>query len=70
MSLNFCLEMKIDTGGKDKYIFNIFETSITHNLHSMAKEAGLYQALWRPEKNNFIFAKDIITELSLLKPSN
>lgn len=28
----------------------IFSGNITHNLNTMALEAGLYQALWRPEE--------------------
>ena len=30
------------------YIFSIYSSNITHNLGTMAKEAGLYEALWRP----------------------
>lgn len=29
---------------------NIFDLNITHNLAAMAKEAGLYQVMWRPEE--------------------
>ena len=28
----------------------VFEGNITHNLNAMAREAGLYLALWRPEE--------------------
>jgi len=28
----------------------VFDRNITHNLATMAKEAGLYEALWRPEE--------------------
>lgn len=28
----------------------VFESSITHNLGAMAREAGIYEALWRPEE--------------------
>jgi hypothetical protein len=28
----------------------VFEYNITHNLNTMAQEAGVYQALWRPEE--------------------
>lgn len=27
----------------------VFEANITHNLNKMADEAGIYEALWRPE---------------------
>ncbi len=28
----------------------LFAANITHNLGAMAKEAGLYEAVWRPEE--------------------
>jgi hypothetical protein len=28
----------------------VFSSNITHNLNKMAMEAGIYQALWRPEE--------------------
>lgn len=28
----------------------VFDANITHNLNSMAAEAGIYEALWRPEE--------------------
>jgi hypothetical protein len=28
----------------------VYSANITHNLNSMAKEAGIYQHLWRPEE--------------------
>lgn len=40
--------------------FTVFDINITHNLGAMAEEAGLYTALWRPEENGFVYAKDII----------
>ena len=27
----------------------VFKANITHNLTAMAREAGIYEALWRPE---------------------
>jgi hypothetical protein len=38
----------------------VFESNITHNLGIMAKEAGIYQACWRPEEINAEYASDII----------
>jgi len=38
----------------------VFESNITHNLHKMATEAGIYEACWHPEKINAVFASDII----------
>jgi hypothetical protein len=48
---------------KDNSIDNrqreLYWGNITHNLGTMAKEAGIYQALWRPEEINAVQAKDI-----------
>lgn len=35
-------------------------SNITHNLGRMAKEAGIYEACWRPEEIGAKYAKDII----------
>lgn len=37
----------------------LYEANITHNLSSMASEAGIYEALWCPEKLNIDTAKDL-----------
>ena len=42
---------------------SLYETGITHNLGLMAKEAGIYKALWKPEELNAKQAKDIIEVL-------
>jgi hypothetical protein len=41
----------------------VFDRNITHNLTEMADEAGIYEVLWRPEKNGYLHAKDIIPTL-------
>ena len=38
----------------------VYSDNITHNLNKMASEAGIYEALWRPEEINAIIAKDLI----------
>jgi hypothetical protein len=38
----------------------LYWANITHNLGAMAKAAGIYQALWRPEEINATQAKDIV----------
>ena len=38
----------------------LYWANITHNLNKMAAEAGIYQALWRPEEINSTKAKNII----------
>ena len=48
--------------------FNLYELqssrvcgeNITHNLGKMAKEAGIYDALWHPTENGYTKGKDII----------
>ncbi len=41
----------------------IFEENITHNLVDMAKDAGIYTYLWRPEEIGIIKAKQLIEPL-------
>jgi len=38
----------------------VFSYNITHNLGKMAREAGVYTALWRPEEENLNKAKDLV----------
>ena len=38
----------------------VFSSKITHNLSKMAREAGIYMALWRPEEIEKRFAHEII----------
>lgn len=55
MSLDFYLERVQPT--------TVFSVNITHNLGKMAKEAGIYYALWRPDEINVVYAKEIIPVL-------
>ena len=50
----------------NKYIGSdeLFTANITHNLGEMADKAGIYEALWRPEEINGLFASDISSELT------
>jgi hypothetical protein len=43
-----------------KYTPELFHDNITHNLASMAEAAGIYACLWRPDENNYEYAKQII----------
>lgn len=56
MSLDVYLLAK-DEGGNE---INVYNANITHNLNHMARDAGIYYALWRPEEMNWWTAKDII----------
>jgi hypothetical protein len=40
-----------------------FSANITHNLAWMAREAGLYAAVWRPGESGYKKARDIIQPL-------
>lgn len=51
MSLDFYLE-KTET---------VHESNITHNLGGMASQAGLYYALWHPEKAGVETASELIS---------
>jgi len=41
----------------------LYSANITHNLATMASEAGIYEALWRPEEKGYTHAKDLIKPL-------
>lgn len=41
----------------------IYENNITHNLGAMAKAAGIYEALWRPEETGITTAAQLIEPL-------
>lgn len=43
---------------------SVYSANITHNLGKMAKEAGIYEALWRPEENGYYTASDLIEPLT------
>ena len=43
----------------------IYQDNITHNLNKMAKEAGIYQHLWRPEELEIVTAAQAIPRLEL-----
>lgn len=42
----------------------LYSTNITHNLNTMAEEAGIYKALWRPEEIGITTASELIAPLS------
>jgi hypothetical protein len=41
----------------------VYWANITHNLASMAREAGIYRYLWRPEEVNVMCANQLIAPL-------
>jgi hypothetical protein len=43
----------------------VYDANITHNLGKMAHEAGIYEALWRPEEIGVTHAHQLIQPLSV-----
>ena len=41
----------------------VYDANITHNLNSMASEAGCYEALWRPDEHGLEEAHQIESKL-------
>jgi len=56
MSLDVCLEKLQPT--------TVYSSNITHNLGAMAKEADIYEALWRPEEIGITTAAQLIEPLT------
>lgn len=65
MSLDVYLAIDVDTGGQEPYRVQLFTANITHNLNVMAEEAGLYEALWRPEEVGIATAAQLIEPLTV-----
>ena len=38
----------------------VYTANITHNLNTMAQEAGIYEALWRPEEIGITYAVQLV----------
>ena len=55
--------MSLDVALKALVYTNIYEDNTTHNLHRMAKEAGLYQYLWHPREISITRAEQLIEPL-------
>jgi hypothetical protein len=50
VSLDLTIYATVDLGGTEPFRFEIDSHNVTHNLTTMAEEAGIYRALWRPEE--------------------
>lgn len=55
--------MSLDVWLKAVRPVEVFQGNCTHNLSAMAKEAGLYGVLWRPEENGITTAGELIQPL-------
>lgn len=58
MSLDVYLEQEVTE------MQDVYSDNITHNLNSMAGEAGIYKHLWRPEEVGISKAYQLIQPLS------
>jgi len=57
MSLD--IRFYLETGGDPEGI-KVFETNITHNVGVMAREAGIYKSIWRPDEMGVKCAGEIV----------
>lgn len=55
------LDVALSISGTE--IKEVFEANITHNLNRMAKEAGIYMHLWRPDEIGITDAGQLISPL-------
>jgi len=56
--------MSLDLHFEKRLWVSIWTRNITHNLVEMAKAAGVYEALWRPEEVGIEVARDMIELLT------
>ena len=55
--------MSLDVYLREVRLTTIYDANITHNLNSMADEAGIYKHLWRPEEIGITKAAQLIEPL-------
>ena len=64
MSLDVALVFDIDTGNPEvSETADVYEFNITHNLGAMAKEAQLYNVMWRPDESSIKEAGELVGHL-------
>jgi hypothetical protein len=56
--------MSLDVSLRKMMLVDVYSANITHNLGAMAKEAGLYKAIWRPDEINISEAGSLIAILA------
>jgi len=52
--------MSLDVYLRKKVMSDVYTDNITHNLNKMAAEAGIYEALWRPDEIGITHAHQLI----------
>jgi len=57
--------MSLDVSLLERKLTEVYEANITHNLGNMAKEAGIYYHLWRPEEIGITKARGLIEPLAI-----
>ena len=55
--------MSLDVYLKNDGGETLYSRNITHNLNMMAKEAGIYECLWRPDEHGMTHAHHIVDPL-------
>jgi hypothetical protein len=56
--------MSLDVYLKNEAGDELYSRNITHNLGKMAREAGIYECLWRPDEHSITHARQIIEPLA------
>jgi len=56
--------MSLDVYLEKTMLTDVYSAKITHNLGSMAKEAGIYSYLWRPDEIGITRAHELIAPLT------
>lgn len=56
--------MSLDVSLEAMRVVSVYESNITHNLNSMAREAGIYMHLWRPDEIGITTAEQLIEPLT------
>ena len=56
--------MSLDVYLTDATGNELYSRNITHNLGQMAREAGIYECLWRPDEHGMTHARQIIEPLA------
>lgn len=65
MGLDIALYSNVDVGHNEPEKVEWFEANYTHNCNVMAKAAGIYEYVWRPEECNDVqVAGDLIAPLN------